>query len=338
MFATNILTKQKYKTPEAILARRVFRKGLTQAFVQPFLEKYGDKKGAYKSKCYKQYASTYYCSAMQTLKDGKLVSGSLCKTKMCQKCAAIRCARLINGYEIQLQESFKKKELYFVTLTKPTVHYMQAGKQLKEYSDTFNAIRKVRFKRGKRIFKGLRKLEFTVRPDGHIHFHYHLLVVGRENAEWLRDEWLKRQPEAKEWCQDIRLADKKGLKELFKYVSKPYFKANGKKCYVPYGEYVDVFNAGYCATYKQRLVQPFGGLRRVSEEINSDALNAQFLGELKGEVWQWKKEVGNYVSELGELLSPTVKYPKGVLDELNRAFKEPPPYVVWRENSFKIFA
>jgi len=320
----NIALKSQLISTEKILNRQVRRKGLTAAFIQPFIARYGNK-GTHSSKCYRQYASAYYCGQTKFVKNGKLVTAQLCKTRMCQTCSAIRTANLINGYESQLEPAIKAKNLYFLTLTKPTVHWMESGKRLNSMMHWFSCARKRRWKNRLEKFEGLRKLEFSVRPTYHLHWHFHMVVVGKENAEWLQAEWLKDHPEAKEWCQKITLATRGTLKEMFKYISKPTFKdKNGKTVFIPSEEYLDAYNAGYCASKGRRLIQPFGGLKKVSEEINEKDLEAQDLGEFEGLEWKWDSYVLNYVSELGEILAPQVGYPPGVIYAV-RSFKDPPP-------------
>jgi len=320
---TNIAYKSQHYKSQRVLKRQVRRKGLTIAFIQPFIARYGNK-GTHSSKCYRQYASAYYCGQTKFVKNGKLVTAQLCKTRMCQTCSAIRTANLINGYESQLEPAMRAKNLFFLTLTKPTVHWMESGSRLEYMLKWFTAVRKRRFKRCSK-FKGLRKLEFSVRPTHHLHWHFHIVVVGRKNAEWLQSEWLKNHPEAKEWCQKITLATRGTLKEMFKYISKPTFKdKNGKTVFIPSEEYLDAYNAGYCAAKGRRLIQPFGGLKKVSEEINEKDLEAQDLGRFEGLEWKWDSYILNYVSEFGEILVPQVGYPPGVIYAV-RSFKDPPP-------------
>jgi len=321
---TNVAYKSQHYKSQRVLKRQVRRKGLTTAFIQPFIARYGNK-GTHNSKCYKQYASAYYCGQTKFVKNGKLVTAQLCKTRMCQTCSAIRTANLINGYESQLEPAIKSKNLFFLTLTKPTVHWMEAGNRLNYMLKWWTSKREKRCKINMKMFEGIRKLEFSVRPIYHIHWHFHIVVVGRENAEWLRSEWLKDNPEAKKWCQKITLATRGTLKEMFKYISKPTFKdKNGKTVFIPSEEYLDAYNAGYCASKGRRLIQPFGGLKKVSEEINEKDLEAQDLGEFEGLEWKWDSYILNYVSEFGEILAPQVGYPPGVIYAV-RSFKDPPP-------------
>jgi len=313
---------------------------MTQAFVYQFLKFFT----VTTSKVFRQYQAAYYCSDNQYLVDGKLRSSSLCKTRMCHKCACIRTANLINGYSAELEPIMKKKDLYFLTLTIPTVHWTQVKEQFKLLYSSFDRIRKdlnKKVQRGKmKKFRGIRKLEFTHgQISGHVHLHFHLLVEGKQNAEFLVKKWLIEHSSAKEWCQDIRLADKNSLKEMFKYLSKPTFKIKDKKnniertVYLPNEEQVQVFNACYEAVKGRRLVQPFGGLKKVSEEIEDEEeekedegfenLVAQELGNFEGRIWKWNKNCQSYISEYGELLATNLNLNSVIVTCLRSIYDEP---------------
>ena len=322
------------KNSTQVLAARVRRKGMTTAYIMPFLVFYGKKSGK-KSKVYTQFANAYYCSNFQEVRDGKLVTKCLCKTRMCQKCAAIRTANFINGYEPQLRPLMSSKKLYFATLTTPTVHFTQAKKQLESLSRAFTKIlaaaRQQAFKGKRKKFKALRKLEFTVRPNGRIHFHYHILVEGKENANFLVQQWLKKNPTAKSAAQDVRLATPGSLKEMFKYITKPSTKIDGKVHHFPSdSESIEATNAAYEACKGRRLLQPFGGLKKVSEEINEEDFVAVDLKKFAGTSFRWVREIGNYVSDYDEILSPKVTYPKEVRKMLESSF-HPPPQLIFGE-------
>jgi len=315
---------------------------MTQAFVYQFLKYFT----AATSKVFRQYQAAYYCSGSQYLVDGKLKSSNLCKTRMCHKCACIRTANLINGYAAELEPIMKRKNLYFLTLTIPTVHWTQAKKQFDLLYSSFDRIRKSLNKKvGRGImkkFRGVRKLEFTHgQAPGHVHLHFHLLVEGKRNAEYLMNKWLIEHPSAKEWCQDIKLADKNSLKEMFKYLSKPTFKIKDTKnsiertVYLPNEEQVQVFNACYEAVKGRRLVQPFGGLKKVSEEVEEEDedkedegfenLVAQELGKFEGKIWEWDRNCQSYVSEYGELLATDLNLDSIIVACLCNIHHEPPP-------------
>jgi hypothetical protein len=70
-------------------------------------------------------------------------------------------------------------------------------------------------------FVGIRKLEVTYNDKRNdYHPHLHVLIEGKENAEMLRDGWLKRLPMASYEAQDIQKSEGNDLKEIFKYFTK----------------------------------------------------------------------------------------------------------------------
>ena len=306
------------------------RKSRTQCFLSSFWLLI--QLGKLKSICIQQYRNAYYCSSTKLVRDGKLTNCKLCKTRMCQGCNAIRSANLINGYSSQLEPYLKQGNLFFLTLTQPTTHYINSKPRLQSMTRWWRRTMKYRSLKGLPKMVGIRKLEATVRPNGHIHWHYHIVVVGKKNAEWLQAKWLKDHQNALPQCQKLiqaganpQKATKNHLNELFKYVTKPSYKdSRGKEVLVPDEQAVYAYDSIFQAAYRRRLVQPFGGLRKVTEEIEEDKLEGQELLEgLEGKIWHWHRGILNYVSEYGEILAPEVKHPKAVIQALAR-FKDPP--------------
>ena len=313
-----------------ILAKQVRRKSLTQGFLSSFWALI--QLGKLKSKCVKQYMNAYYCSSTKLVREGKLTNCKLCKTRMCQGCNAIRSANLINGYSSQLEPYLQQGNLFFLTLTQPTTHYIHSKQRLNDMMSWWRRTMVCRSVRHQAKMVGLRKLEATVRPNGHIHWHYHIVVVGKENAEWLQAKWLKDHQNALPQCQKLiqaganpQKATKNHLNELFKYVTKPSYKdSRGKEVLVPDEEAVYAYDAIFQAAYRRRLVQPFGGLRKITEEIEEDKLEGQeLLAGHEGKIWQWHRGILNYVSEYGEILAPEVRHPAAVVKRL-ACFSDPP--------------
>ena len=319
-----------------IVAKQIRRKALTQAFLSSFWSLI--RLGKLKSKCIRQYRNAYYCSCVKLVRDNKLTSAGLCKTRMCQGCNAIRSANLINGYSSQLNSYLEKGQLYFLTLTQPTCHYTSSVARLNDLMRWWRLSMNLRAVHGEEKMVGLRKLEATVRPNGHVHWHYHIVVVGKHNAEWLQRKWLRDHSAALPHCQKMiraganpEKATKNHLNELFKYITKPSYKdSTGKEVLVPGEEAVRAYDAIFQAAYRRRLVQPFGGLRKVTEEIEEDKLLGQELAKgLDGEVWTWNQGILNYVSEFGEILAPEVEHPNSVARALSH-FKDPPQVLTSR--------
>jgi len=302
------------------LQKRINRKALTQAFVGNLIGYFGTKSLA-PSICAGQYNNAHWCASYLT-KEGDKLRTCYCKTRICYICNAIRMAVLINGYNSQLAPLINADKLYFVTLTQPTCHWIRTKQRLNKMIHWWRKTIHGKIGRKRELFRGIRKIESTINyVKGHVHLHYHLLVEGKENANWILGRWLKSHPLATKKAQSVLLV-KKGeqwrtnpitgereqvdvLVEMFKYMNKMVYKdEKGKPILVPRGlKSAQIFNEIFCAFKGRRLVQPFGGLRKVSEEIEDAPLIAEEVKNLIGDSWEWETKVPNYISEYGELLA-----------------------------------
>ena len=133
--------------------------------------------------------------------------------------------------------------------------------------------------------KGLKKAECTVRPNNYYHYHYHVIIDGKENAEFLVKRWLELIPEAEPQSQDCRIADSGSFIELFKYFTKLVTKkASGKRVIVEYTR-LDVI---FTALRGKRTFQAFGGLKPINEEMEEE-LTANILIDADS-VYRWITE------------------------------------------------
>lgn len=224
-----------------------------------------------------------------------------CKNRWCPLCQSIRIAVLINGYKPQLE---KYEELYFVTLTRPTVPAEGLKEQKEKMYKAFTSIRKSTFFR-KNDFSGLRKAECTIRPNGHYHYHFHVLVNSKAAAEFMVERWLKLNPESTRDAQNIREVDKsneRSLLEIFKYFTKLIAKLKNQdgteQAYISYTRLNTIFEF----MKGQRVFQPFGSLRPVEEDFDDEDLEADLDIEQANSIWRWSVSDW-YNIETGELLS-----------------------------------
>jgi hypothetical protein len=238
---------------------------------------------------------------------------------------------MMDGYQPQLD---KLHDLYFVTLT--TISPQTAGlkarlvRMYKEWRTVTNRARKTR-----EGFIGLRKLECNPRPNDFVHPHFHVVVQGKDNAYWLMNQWLERWGNlADRSGQDVRKADSDSLKEIFKYMTKPAIKLEekdgvikaSKRGYKLTDEEIDQLDAINCALRRKRIVQPFGGLTKVSEEIRDEDLTATITApDTLDHTFAWDKSIANYVGTLtGHLLIEYTKPPPKRLLRFLASLKEPP--------------
>lgn len=226
----------------------------------------------------KSYERTLHC--METLSpnaEGRLVA-HYCKNRWCPVCQSIRIAVLINGYKPQLEQL---KDPYFVTLTRPTCSEKELPWQIKRMAKAFRQIKNRKAFRGVR---GLRKAECTIRPGGQYHYHYHIIIEGKENAEYLIAEWLKLNPDSHRDAQDMRKANCGSMVELFKYFTKLLAKdKSGERRIMSYKRLDVIFRA----LSGKRVFQPFGGLTMVSEDINEEDVQLEAVREIAVQVYQW---------------------------------------------------
>lgn len=240
------------------------------------------------------YFGSMLCSGVMRQEGRKLVT-TYCKQRWCAVCNRIRTAKAISGYLPVIREL---NDVYFVTLTKKTV----PGAELKASIDLMNrSWRKITdtARKKREGFKGVRKAECTIRPGDQYHYHYHVIVDGKENAEWLVDAWLKRLKGLSDSkAQDIRPADERSLKEVFKYFTKLTASSkNGVRNLYEYSRMDVIFQS----MRGRRVFQPFGGLRVISEELED--VNGQDFESLEEaeQVWQWHCE--DWINEAGECLT-----------------------------------
>lgn len=235
-----------------------------------------------KSKLFKSYKNSTYCTETILTNEGGKIQTTYCKNRWCLTCGRIKTARLINAYLPQLEKLFQP---VFVTLTLPTVKgeelSMRIAEMEKEWRAVYDLTRKSKYKKTHSIFKGIRKAECTIRPNGLYHYHFHIILDGWAEGEWLIGQWLKRFPQANRLAQDIRLADEFSFKELFKYAFKAEVKSSSK---TNARRYDLVFNA----LRGKKTLFPFGGIKPIEEDFDEDDLEGGIVLEgMANRIFKW---------------------------------------------------
>ncbi|MCG8239786.1 protein rep, partial [Tenacibaculum finnmarkense] len=257
------------------------------------------------------YKNTSYCAEiMATDKSGNLTT-TYCKNRWCQTCNRIKTAMMINGYMPQISELF---EPVFVTLTLPTCSGSEIVKRISDMEKAWRGVqdktRNEKFKRNYATFKGVRKAEITIRPGDKYHYHFHFIIDGWAQGEWLIAEWLKKFPKANRKAQDLRFVDEFGKFEIFKYAIKSEVKTDNKNA----KRYDLVFNA----LRGKRTFSAFGGLRKIKEEFeDEDLISNVRINEIE-QVFKWvssdwfNKETGEPLVDLPipEKVKRMVSYPR----------------------------
>lgn len=230
------------------------------------------------SPLFNSYRRTLACSGiLQPDEEGKLHT-HYCKNRWCPTCQSIRIATLINGYKPQLQEL---KDPWFLTLTRPTCTADELPMQIKLMNERW-----VRIKNRKRFrsVPGIRKAECTTRPNELYHYHFHIIIEGKSNAEYLIKSWLDLNPESDFKGQDLRKADCGSMIELFKYFTKLLAKdKSGERKMMDYKRLDIIFQA----LSGKRIYQPFGTLSPITEDIPAEDTLTTETRELATQAYKW---------------------------------------------------
>ena len=240
------------------------------------------------------YRNTFYC-ADAVVRYGSKVKTRYCGNRWCLTCNRIRTGKLINGYEATLKAL---PDLQFVSLTAPNVEGVGLPDEINRMLKVSRQVQDILRKRGT-LLVGIRKLEVTYNAElNTYHPHFHFLISGKQNATALLDEWMKRNPTAKRWCQDITPADNNTVHELFKYFTK--LTADSGKVNP------QALDTIFRAMVGKRVFQPCGNLHKVqevSEEIeNLRSDNYQELSPMESGYYEWSGEDW-YNLETGEALT-----------------------------------
>ena len=247
----------------------------------------------------KSYWNSFHCCNNVGLKESGDTVSHYCDARWCLVCNRIRSAKMINSYLPVLNEWDDK---YFVTLTIPNVpadglsdaiDAMQ--KEFRRIKDTFYKQRRRNQRVGR--FMGLRKLECTYNTERNdYHPHYHVIVEGKQNSNDLLSEWLRRFPDSEGVAQDVRRADDKSVREMFKYFTKLIAKtAGGESIVLP--EQLDVM---FRILRGKRTFQNFGFTKpKETEEISEEAkdMAKDIEQETIIEVYEWQQEMHDWVGK-----------------------------------------
>lgn len=253
----------------------------------------------------KAYQRSIYCSDTYAPTEEGTLQTHRCRGRWCPVCASIQTAQMIAGYAPQLA---KLDDLWFVTLTRPTVTAEELPEQIKTYQSVWSLMTRQRYWKATKP-KGLRKMECTIRPEGRYHYHWHIIIQGEDNARWLIDQWLRRNPDSDRAAQDMRRVDNGGYIELFKYFTKlmAVDKSTGKR-YIDFKRLDVIFQA----IQGKRVYQPFGGLTKVEEEIDDSKLIATDVPVEFLRLWKWMTGVGYVDYQTGEVLTGDYELPEWV--------------------------
>lgn len=270
----------------------------------------------------KYYERAYHCSS-QLIQEGSSLKSHYCNCRTCITCNGKRTAGYIKHYGSQV---LALNEPQFVTLTAKTVECFDVDTLryfIDAREDTWRKIYK-NANQNHRKLVGMKSMEVTARPDDHYHIHFHFIIEGKENAEWIVTQWLKHYKDAAHYLQKIKpITDEGSLLEVFKYgtkfANKEKVKVGGKvtehwKRVEP--ERTDLIIR---ALMKKRLISLFGGIRKMETEDVNEMENDEVieLEEKVYEEWLWK-DIDWFAVSSGEKFSDYV-----VSETLRKVFGTP---------------
>lgn len=267
---------QKNQTPKETLMKKQWSKYVSKGIALSLMY-YNPK-----SELFKSYKNSTYCAETLLTNEVGKIHTTYCKNRWCLTCNRIKTARLINAYLPQLEQLFQP---VFVTITLPTVPGEELPERIAEMEKTWRRIYKnsteIAYKKKNNLFKGIRKAECTIRPNGMYHYHFHFILNDWAQAEWLVSQWLKRFPEADRKAQDIRFANEFAFRELFKYAFKAEVKSNNKTNAKRY-------DLVFSALRGKRTYQAFGGIKAIEEDFNEEDLtNGIVLEGMYNKIFKW---------------------------------------------------
>lgn len=215
-------------------------------------------------------------------------------------CNSIRTAKNIIRYAPIV--SSWGDDVYFVTLTEKNCKgdclRDRIGRMQKIFTQIKDCLRR-RLRRSKSTtdrLTGIRKIECTHNSKtNEYNPHFHLILRNADHAQFIVNEWIKRNVYAQRLGQDIRKAKGDSLIELFKYMTKVVTRTDNRSIQINYRSLDVIFKA----LRRKRTVQPFGFVASKGEEeeqeVDATAVSA---------VYTWVNDMYDWVDEsTGEVLS-----------------------------------
>lgn len=280
-------TKATLQKSDGVTTRATLRKRAKARFAQSRLI---TALQSLKSPLAKSYQHTTHCS-LTLVQHGQTITARYCGHRWCRVCNRIRTGKLINGYQPAIDQM---KDVQFLTLTIPNVQAHELRESIIHMTATIRKIQDTYRKSQKLLIRCIRKIECTYNVDENTyHPHFHFLVDGVEAGQYMIDKWLQHYPEASYKAQDIRKADKPI--ELFKYFTKLTSKSKSDTIVLKGGKvikrdeyhYPEALDQIFQAMQGLRVIQPMGGIKMISDEI--DEVQSETITDVEADtkIWIW---------------------------------------------------
>ena len=255
-----------------------------------------------KSPMTKYYWRAYHCSNIIT-QTGQTLIGSYCNTRHCLVCNRIRTAKAIHGYSKPLLElsksTSKHSHCLFSTLTRQSVKGEDLKRVITQMNSNYRNIQKNLKNTYGVTLKGIRKFECNYNPlEDTFNPHFHLVVGGKPCEILLQKTlWLNQysKEEATPKAQKIMPTSEGFELELFKYMTKMVYEDGHI--------FPEALDTIFRAIRGKRIIQPFGGIKKVSENVDGiQKEEVTFVEPYEGQ-WQFSDLVIDWINEWGEVLS-----------------------------------
>lgn len=273
----------------------------------------------------KRYWKGFHCSNTK-IQNGNTIKGSLCRQRWCQNCNRIKTAELRNAYETPFKELQEEDDLYFITLTSPTVEKRKLSDEITKRYKAFTRIKDNLRKRYSINLVGCRKLEVTYNSkDDKYHPHFHFIQKGKKEAEMLLKLWMKQFPRADLKGQEVKLIPKnndgKDLQEIFKYATK--HEVNDKMS-------AEALHHIYVCIRGRRIFQTYGKLKKVEEvkEAKNSEINADWLNP-GHHIYEFDNRTKDWINEYDKVMIGT----ESIKEEINAIKKHNDEVKMYRDDS-----
>lgn len=268
---------------------------------------------------YKSYLNSYFCSEMQESLKTNIMQTYKCRQRWCVLCNKQRTAILMLKYCEALKQL---NDVHFVTLTARIVNEKQLKPRLTEMQKIWRKITNYAQK-DKIQLNGIRKTECVIaknHPDKY-HPHYHIIIEGKQNAEYIKKQWLKKWQNAYKTDRGIiSIKAQSVLKsygniensalEIFKYLTPMAHQHKTKKGLTTYKhDNPKMLDVIYNALHNSRSIQPFGNVKTListktdEELIQESAETIKKPKRCKDSKYTYNHKKFNWISAYGEYLS-----------------------------------
>lgn len=252
----------------------------------------------------------YYQKALRCCENIQVLSNGTFKTRYCKCRHCIICLNNETGKKIALYKEalMELPEPRFLTLTwagRLTNHEQVRAQKITMEKVIRGAYMNLlmRHKRNPKKYQkliGMPKIEFTTDSRHTIHLHFHAIVNGFENAEYIRNYWNKKvikitgmNPKKKHLGKN-QVANEGSIIECLKYVTKMVATTKKQADQEPDKIYVRPLHQGMKGLFKLQTVRPWNLPKNESNNTATVRADEIRFGEWEGT--SWVDQEGEYIT------------------------------------------